>query len=110
MCSEDNVDVHDIELMQYISVDCSKLKRLLQGLFPVHLQNPQSLKKPTWVLVFSAIQYNVIAARHLNGKVLGYHYLVLHYLLSVLCERTHTWRVCAIICSVCFSYRNCTEI
>ena len=31
MCSEDTVDVHDIELMQYINVDCSKLKRLLQG-------------------------------------------------------------------------------
>lgn len=31
MCLEDNVDVHDIELMQYINVDCSKLKRLLQG-------------------------------------------------------------------------------
>lgn len=31
VCSEDNVDVHDIELMQYINVDCSKLKRLLQG-------------------------------------------------------------------------------
>lgn len=34
VCSEDNVDVHDIELMQYINVDCSKLKRLLQGWFP----------------------------------------------------------------------------
>lgn len=33
MCSEDNVDVHDIELMQYINVDCLKLKRLLQGWF-----------------------------------------------------------------------------
>lgn len=31
MCSEDNADVHDIELLQYISVDCAKLKRLLQG-------------------------------------------------------------------------------
>lgn len=31
VCLEDNVDVHDIELMQYINVDCSKLKRLLQG-------------------------------------------------------------------------------
>lgn len=31
VCTEDNVDVHDIELMQYINVDCSKLKRLLQG-------------------------------------------------------------------------------
>ena len=34
VCSEDNVDVHDIELMQYINVDCSKLKRLLQGDLP----------------------------------------------------------------------------
>lgn len=33
VCTEDNVDVHDIELMQYINVDCSKLKRLLQGGF-----------------------------------------------------------------------------
>lgn len=33
VCSEDTVDVHDIELIQYINVDCSKLKRLLQGLF-----------------------------------------------------------------------------
>uniref|UniRef100_A0A8C1JCH3 Neurofibromin 1a n=1 Tax=Cyprinus carpio TaxID=7962 RepID=A0A8C1JCH3_CYPCA len=31
VCTEDTVDVHDIELIQYISVDCSKLKRLLQG-------------------------------------------------------------------------------
>ncbi|XP_074045107.1 neurofibromin isoform X16 [Macrotis lagotis] len=30
VCSEDNVDVHDIELLQYINVDCAKLKRLLQ--------------------------------------------------------------------------------
>lgn len=32
VCSEDTVDVHDIELIQYINVDCAKLKRLLQGL------------------------------------------------------------------------------
>lgn len=38
MCSEDNVDVHDIELMQYINVDCSKLKRLLQGKLVKFLQ------------------------------------------------------------------------
>lgn len=37
VCSEDNVDVHDIELMQYINVDCSKLKRLLQGLLLIVL-------------------------------------------------------------------------
>ncbi|KAG8451956.1 hypothetical protein GDO86_003952 [Hymenochirus boettgeri] len=30
MCSEDNADVHDIDLIQYINVDCAKLKRLLQ--------------------------------------------------------------------------------
>ncbi|XP_067253752.1 neurofibromin isoform X2 [Chanodichthys erythropterus] len=30
VCSEDNIDVHDIELIQYINVDCCKLKRLLQ--------------------------------------------------------------------------------
>ncbi|XP_029467778.1 neurofibromin isoform X5 [Rhinatrema bivittatum] len=30
VCSEENVDIHDIELMQYINVDCAKLKRLLQ--------------------------------------------------------------------------------
>ncbi|XP_064425136.1 neurofibromin [Latimeria chalumnae] len=30
VCSEDNIDVHDIELIQYINVDCAKLKRLLQ--------------------------------------------------------------------------------
>ncbi|XP_074869403.1 neurofibromin isoform X2 [Carettochelys insculpta] len=30
VCSEDNADVHDIELLQYISVDCVKLKRILQ--------------------------------------------------------------------------------
>lgn len=33
VCSEDNVDVHDIELLQYINVDCAKLKRLLKGRF-----------------------------------------------------------------------------
>ena len=31
VCSEDTVDVHDIELIQYINVDCAKLKKLLQG-------------------------------------------------------------------------------
>ncbi|XP_063562592.1 neurofibromin-like [Gorilla gorilla gorilla] len=30
VCSEDNVGVHDIELYQYINVDCGKLKRLLK--------------------------------------------------------------------------------
>ncbi|XP_055244386.1 neurofibromin-like [Gorilla gorilla gorilla] len=33
VCSEDNVDVHDVELYQYINVDCGKLKRLLKGKF-----------------------------------------------------------------------------
>ncbi len=41
VCAEDTVDVHDIELIQYINVDCCKLKRLLQGktcsiLLPLH--------------------------------------------------------------------------
>uniref|UniRef100_A0A8D0C3L8 Neurofibromin n=1 Tax=Salvator merianae TaxID=96440 RepID=A0A8D0C3L8_SALMN len=30
VCSEDNADVQDIELLQYISVDCAKLKRILR--------------------------------------------------------------------------------
>ena len=40
VCSEDNVDVHDIELLQYINVDCAKLKRLLKGKFKciIHLK------------------------------------------------------------------------
>lgn len=47
VCTEDNVDVHDIELMQYINVDCSKLKRLLQGHFlPSHLHSPLSFFFP----------------------------------------------------------------
>lgn len=51
MCTEDNVDVHDIELMQYINVDCSKLKRLLQGQLSSsqrhpHPPPPASLKPP----------------------------------------------------------------
>uniref|UniRef100_A0A8C7WES1 Neurofibromin 1a n=1 Tax=Oncorhynchus mykiss TaxID=8022 RepID=A0A8C7WES1_ONCMY len=36
VCSEDTVDVHDIELMQYINVDCFKLKRLLQGSYSLN--------------------------------------------------------------------------
>lgn len=40
VCTEDNVDVHDIELMQYINVDCSKLKRLLQGLLLLFYRLP----------------------------------------------------------------------
>lgn len=53
MCTEDNVDVHDIELMQYINVDCSKLKRLLQGQLrssqppPPHPHSPASLNPPS---------------------------------------------------------------
>lgn len=48
MCTEDNVDVHDIELMQYINVDCSKLKRLLQGQFLCsHLHSPDSFFFPS---------------------------------------------------------------
>lgn len=62
MCTEDNVDVHDIELMQYINVDCSKLKRLLQGQFPsTHLLSPstpaQSFHTPAQpcFLLFSSV-------------------------------------------------------
>uniref|UniRef100_A0A4W3I9K3 Neurofibromin n=1 Tax=Callorhinchus milii TaxID=7868 RepID=A0A4W3I9K3_CALMI len=32
LCSEDSTDVNDIELIQHINVDCSRLKRLLQVL------------------------------------------------------------------------------
>ena len=39
VCSEDTVDVHDIELIQYINVDCAKLKRLLQGEHGQHVRN-----------------------------------------------------------------------
>ncbi|XP_055369731.1 neurofibromin isoform X2 [Betta splendens] len=52
VCSEDNVDVHDIELMQYISVDCSKLKRLLQET----VLKFRALKKPAQLAVINSLE------------------------------------------------------
>uniref|UniRef100_A0AAQ5X9J3 Neurofibromin n=1 Tax=Amphiprion ocellaris TaxID=80972 RepID=A0AAQ5X9J3_AMPOC len=52
VCSEDNVDVHDIELMQYISVDCSKLKRLLQET----VLKFRALKKPAQLSVINSLE------------------------------------------------------
>uniref|UniRef100_A0AAX7TKG1 Neurofibromin n=1 Tax=Astatotilapia calliptera TaxID=8154 RepID=A0AAX7TKG1_ASTCA len=52
VCSEDNVDVHDIELMQYINVDCSKLKRLLQET----VMKFRALKKPAQLAVISSLE------------------------------------------------------
>uniref|UniRef100_A0A8C5EQ88 Neurofibromin 1b n=1 Tax=Gouania willdenowi TaxID=441366 RepID=A0A8C5EQ88_GOUWI len=52
MCSEDNVDVHDIDLMQYINVDCSKLKRLLQET----VLKFRALKKPAQLAVISSLE------------------------------------------------------
>uniref|UniRef100_A0A8C1VGT1 Neurofibromin 1a n=1 Tax=Cyprinus carpio TaxID=7962 RepID=A0A8C1VGT1_CYPCA len=52
VCTEDTVDVHDIELIQYISVDCSKLKRLLQET----VLKFKSLKKPAQLAVISSLE------------------------------------------------------
>ncbi|XP_072312524.1 neurofibromin isoform X2 [Eucyclogobius newberryi] len=52
VCSEDNVDVHDIELMQYINVDCSKLKRLLQET----VLKFRALKKPAQLSVINSLE------------------------------------------------------
>ncbi|XP_061538129.1 neurofibromin isoform X8 [Phycodurus eques] len=52
VCLEDNVDVHDIELMQYINVDCSKLKRLLQET----VLKFKALKKPTQLAVINSLE------------------------------------------------------
>ncbi|KAM6933556.1 neurofibromin-like isoform 2-T2 [Xenentodon cancila] len=52
VCSEDNVDVHDIELMQYINVDCSKLKRLLQET----VLKFKALKKPAQLAVINNLE------------------------------------------------------
>ncbi|KAM9732913.1 neurofibromin isoform 6-T6 [Menidia menidia] len=52
VCSEDNVDVHDIELMQYINVDCSKLKRLLQET----VLKFKALKKPAQLAVINSLE------------------------------------------------------
>ncbi|XP_072557475.1 neurofibromin isoform X1 [Paramormyrops kingsleyae] len=52
VCSEDNVDVHDIELIQYINVDCSKLKRLLQET----VFKFKTLKKPAQLSVINSLE------------------------------------------------------
>ncbi|XP_069040595.1 neurofibromin isoform X2 [Lepisosteus oculatus] len=52
VCSEDNVDVHDIELIQYINVDCSKLKRLLQET----VFKFKALKKPAQLSVINSLE------------------------------------------------------
>ncbi|XP_077578071.1 neurofibromin [Stigmatopora nigra] len=52
VCVEDNVDVHDIELMQYINVDCSKLKRLLQET----VLKFRALKKPAQLAVINSLE------------------------------------------------------
>ncbi|CAJ1065914.1 neurofibromin isoform X2 [Xyrichtys novacula] len=52
VCPEDNVDVHDIELMQYINVDCSKLKRLLQET----VLKFRALKKPAQLAVINSLE------------------------------------------------------
>ncbi|AWO98414.1 putative neurofibromin [Scophthalmus maximus] len=52
VCSEDNVDVHDIELMQYINVDCAKLKRLLQET----ALKFRALKKPAQLAVINSLE------------------------------------------------------
>ncbi|KAG7470552.1 hypothetical protein MATL_G00115000 [Megalops atlanticus] len=52
VCSEDNVDVHDIELIQYINVNCSKLKRLLQET----VFKFKALKKPAQLSVINSLE------------------------------------------------------
>uniref|UniRef100_A0A8C7M0E3 Neurofibromin 1 n=1 Tax=Oncorhynchus kisutch TaxID=8019 RepID=A0A8C7M0E3_ONCKI len=52
VCSEDTVDVHDIELMQYINVDCFKLKRLLQET----VFKFKALKKPAQLAVINSLE------------------------------------------------------
>ncbi|KAM4796529.1 neurofibromin isoform 2-T2 [Rhinophrynus dorsalis] len=52
VCSEDNADVHDIELIQYINVDCSKLKRLLQET----VFKFKSLKKVAQLAVINSLE------------------------------------------------------
>ncbi|XP_064831194.1 neurofibromin-like isoform X3 [Oncorhynchus masou masou] len=52
VCSEDTVDVHDIELMQYINVDCFKLKRLLQET----VLKFKALKKPAQLAVINSLE------------------------------------------------------
>ncbi|XP_047661070.1 neurofibromin isoform X2 [Tachysurus fulvidraco] len=52
VCSEDTVDVHDIELIRYINVDCSKLKRLLQET----VFKFKALKKPAQLSVIYSLE------------------------------------------------------
>ncbi|XP_030632149.1 neurofibromin isoform X1 [Chanos chanos] len=52
VCVEDTVDVHDIELIQYINVDCSKLKRLLQET----VFKFKALKKPAQLAVINSLE------------------------------------------------------
>ncbi|XP_031429635.1 neurofibromin isoform X2 [Clupea harengus] len=52
VCSEDTVDVHDIELIQYINVDCAKLKRLLQET----VFKFKTLKKPAQLSVINSLE------------------------------------------------------
>ncbi|KAM9455574.1 neurofibromin-like isoform 2-T2 [Clarias gariepinus] len=52
VCSEDTVDVQDIELIRYINVDCSKLKRLLQET----VFKFKTLKKPAQLSVISSLE------------------------------------------------------
>ncbi|XP_048119775.1 neurofibromin isoform X1 [Alosa alosa] len=52
VCSEDTVDVHDIELIQYINVDCTKLKRLLQET----VFKFKTLKKPAQLSVINSLE------------------------------------------------------
>ncbi|KAI4887778.1 hypothetical protein NFI96_006548 [Prochilodus magdalenae] len=52
VCSEDAVDVHDIELIRYINVDCSKLKRLLQET----VFKFKALKKPAQLSVIYSLE------------------------------------------------------
>ncbi|XP_034759072.2 neurofibromin isoform X10 [Acipenser ruthenus] len=52
VCLEDNVDIHDIELMQYINVDCAKLKRLLQET----VFKFKALKKPAQLGVINSLE------------------------------------------------------
>ncbi|CAB1352784.1 unnamed protein product, partial [Coregonus sp. 'balchen'] len=52
LCSEDTVDVHDIELIQYINVDCAKLKKLLQET----VFKFKALKKPAQLSVINSLE------------------------------------------------------
>ncbi|KAG8587293.1 hypothetical protein GDO81_005630 [Engystomops pustulosus] len=59
VCSEDNADVHDIDLIQYINVDCAKLKRLLQGIavcFSETVFKFKSLKKVAQLAVINSLE------------------------------------------------------